>query len=346
MTFDPNAAAAPDSGIFGLTTGFDDSEIVLLPIPFDATTSYGNGAHRGPGAVLEASKQVDLLDHHFGNVYGCGIFMDSAPTGLLRLGRAMRKLAEPIIARGGAGPRDRAAIRKINAAGDRVNAETYAFFKAALASGRTPGLLGGDHSTPFGAIKASAEAASTEDRAGGLGILHFDAHMDLRNSFEGFAWSHASIMHNVISMVPEVKKLVQVGIRDYGEGEVEFARSHADRVDVHFDADIAEALLEGSRFGALCKAWIRPLPKQVHISFDIDALDPSLCPHTGTPVPGGLSFNQAAILLNTLARSGRRVVSFDLVEVCPGGTTPIDAATGARVLYKLCGAAAVSNGAD
>ena len=77
----------------------------------------------------------------------------------------------------------------------------------------------------------------------------------------------------------------------------------------------------------------------VYVSFDIDALDPALCPNTGTPVPGGLSFNQAVLLLDVLKRSGRRVVGFDVVEVSPGprGGPEIDAITGARILYKLCG---------
>jgi agmatinase len=90
---------------------------------------------------------------------------------------------------------------------------------------------------------------------------------------------------------------------------------------------------------------LAPLPSHVYVSFDIDALDPSLCPHTGTPVPGGLGFNQAAIVLQALADSGRRVVGFDLVEVCPGPTEAEpewDANVGARVLYKLCGCAASS----
>ena len=341
MKFDPSAAAVADSGIFGLPNSFEDSAIVIVPMPFDATTSYGNGAHRGPGAVLEASKQVDLFDHHFGRVYEQGIFMDDAPKGMLAMCRKARKMAETIIAKGGAteSALDKRIIKAVNAAGDRVNAEAYAFFRAALECGKTPALLGGDHSTPFGAIKACAEFASGLDAKGGLGILHFDAHMDLRDAFEGFAWSHASIMHNVLERVPQVSTLVQVGIRDYSEDEVAVATRHKDRTHVHYGPDLNHAALEGEKWSATCARILKPLPKNVYISFDIDALEPHLCPHTGTPVAGGLSFDHAALLLAALAKSGRNIVGFDLVEVCPGGSTEIDANIGARVLYKLCGAA-------
>jgi agmatinase len=188
---------------------------------------------------------------------------------------------------------------------------------------------------PLGAIRGAAEAFP------GLGILHVDAHMDLRDAFGGFQYSHASIMHNVLRGIPGVAKLVQVGIRDLSEDELSFAKSQGPRVETHFDDVWAEQLLDGAGYSKLCQQAVNALPQNVYVSFDIDALDPSLCPHTGTPVPGGLSFNQAAILLDTLRASGRRVVAFDLVEVAPGRADgpEIDANVGARVLYKLCGTA-------
>lgn len=333
MPFDPDAAGAPGSGIFGLPFTRDEARIVLLPVPFDATTSYGNGTAAGPDAIFDASMQVDLYDRRFGRTYEKGIFMEPASDRIAGISKRARELAVPLIEKGGAEPGhalDAAAVAKIDAAGEEVNAFTYEHTKTVLKQGKIPGLVGGDHSTPLGAIRACAE------HAGELGILHIDAHMDLRNAFEGFRYSHASIMFNVVSTVPQVKKLVQVGIRDFGEGEMDFGIEQGSRVHTHYDEQWAQELLDGAIYTDLCKQAVKLLPPKVYVSFDIDALDPSLCPHTGTPVPGGMSFNQAAILLDTLKQSGKTIVGFDLVEVCPG-EDEWDANVGARVLYKLCG---------
>lgn len=232
----------------------------------------------------------------------------------------------------------RAACAKVDAACEKVNALVEKHTRAVLAEGKVPGLVGGEHSVPFGAIKAVAE------RHPGVGILHLDAHMDFRDAFEGFAWSHASIMHNVMSRVPQVGKLVQVGIRDFSEAEMEFAASQGKRVVVHYDDAWAEKMMGGVSFEKLAREAIGALPREVYVSFDIDALEPALCPNTGTPVPGGLTFHQAAMMLEMVKKSGRRVVGFDLVEVAPGlkGGPEIDGVTGARVLYKLCGVAGES----
>jgi len=332
MSFDPDAAGQPGSGVFGLPHTRSEARIVLLPVPFDATTSYGHGAARGPAAILTASMQVDLYDRRFGRVYERGIFMEAPSERIAALSASARKFAAPIIEQGGAKISDAAAVAKVDAAGEQVSAFTYEHTRSVLAPGKVPGLIGGDHSTPLGAIRACAEAA------GSLGILHVDAHMDFRNAYEGLRFSHASIMFNVLKTIPQVTKLVQVGIRDFGEGEMDFGIEQGKRVHTYYDDQWAEAMAGGTTFSDLAKEAIAQLPDQVYISFDIDALDPSLCPHTGTPVPGGLSFNQAALLLDALKQSGKRVVGFDLVEVCPG-QDEWDANVGARVLYKLCGLA-------
>ncbi len=345
MSFDPDAAAQPGTGIFGLPFKRADAKIVLIPVPFDATTSYGGGTSAGPRAIFDASAQVDLLDHQFGKTFEHGIFMEPIPASIAALSRRARKLAVPIIARGGAGARDAKSIRAVNDACFAVVEHTYDRAAAALDERRIPGLIGGDHSTPFGAIWAAADHVAGIRNNRGLGILQIDAHMDLREAFEGFAWSHASIMHNVMWLLPGVSRLVQVGIRDYGRGERDAMRASKGRIRTHFDFDWARKIDQGARFESLCREAIKPLPSHVWISFDIDGLDPALCPHTGTPVPGGLSFNRACVLLELLARSGRTVVGFDLNEVCPGPNPrepEWDANVGARLLYKLCGVAAVT----
>ncbi|MCA9312216.1 MAG: agmatinase family protein [Phycisphaerales bacterium] len=338
-SFDPNAAADPDAGIFGLPHGPDDAHIHLLPVPFDATTSYGGGASAGPEAIRSASMQVDLHDHQHGPVYQRGIYMEPPDEDMLSASRQARALAAGIIERGGCRPgsgEDREAVTRVDAACERVNGHVESWTRAVLQRGCVPGIIGGDHSTPFGAIKACAEhAAASGD---GFGILQVDAHMDLREAYEDFTWSHASIMWNVLERVPEVTRLVQVGIRDYCEAETKCARRWRERVNVQYDYDWWRWMDDGASFRLLCERAVADLPGQVFISFDINGLSPELCPGTGTPVPGGLSFNQAAALLEILQGSGRRVIGFDLNEVCPHeGDGEFNANVGARLLYKLCG---------
>lgn len=333
--FDPGAAARPGSGVFGLPHGPGDSACVLVPVPFDATTSYRDGTRDGPAAILEASRQVDLFDRQVGRGYERGICMLDADPRIVALAASARRAAEPILQKGGAdrdAPADRAALTVVDGAGDELNAIVGRITGDLLAAGRIPGIVGGDHSVPFAAIAAAAE------RHGPLGVLHFDAHADLREAYEGFRWSHASIMHNVLCEIPRVERLVQLGVRDFSEAEHQHVLREAGRVMTFFDVDWQRRKADGEKLSALCEELLRPLPERVWVSFDVDGLDPALCPHTGTPVPGGLGFAEACLVLEALARSGRRIVGFDLVEVAPGPDgDEWDANVGARLLYKLCG---------
>lgn len=334
MTFDPDAAAKPGSGIFGLSTTRDDAKVVLILVPFDATTSYARGTAKGPDAILRASAQVDLYDLRFGRVYETGFFMEKPNPAIRRLSASAGVIARRLIARGGADlsrPADRAAAAKVDRACEQVNAIVERSVQRVLDEGKLPALVGGEHAVSLGALNALAR------RYGEFGILQVDAHMDLRQAFEGFTYSHASIMHNALTRLPQIVKLVQVGIRDFGERELQFASAQAPRVATHYDEHWAERLMEGTRFSDLCRMALEPLPQHVYLSFDIDGLDPALCPHTGTPVPGGLSFHQASLLIDALRTSGRRVIGFDLVEVAPGRPSDPewDANVGARLLYKL-----------
>jgi agmatinase len=191
-------------------------------------------------------------------------------------------------------------------------------------------VLGGDHSAPYGAIKAVAE------RWPGVGILHVDAHADLRQAYMGFRWSHASIFHNVLEL-EGVGRLVGVGYRDVGTREWARIESDVERIKVFSDPVLAHDAARGRPWLETCREIVAALPKHVYVSFDIDGLDPTLCPSTGTPVPGGLSFREATMLLEVLSAS-RQVVGFDLCEVAPG-PTEWDANVGARLLYRLAGCA-------
>jgi len=328
--FDPEAAAKPGSGIFGLDCSAESSRVVILPVPFAATVSYGCGAERGPDAVRAASHQVDLFDFHFGRSYEAGIHLAEPDPAVVEAQARARKAAAVVLELGGVAAGDD-RCRGVDEAGDLVNRLLGERVAPLLEAGKIVGVLGGDHSVPFGAIQAAAAQAP-------LGILQLDAHADLRVAYEGFRWSHASIMHNVLTACAGVERLVQVGVRDYSEGELRAVQSSHGRVITHFDADWQRRRFAGEVYDQLVDEALRALPERVWVSVDIDGLDPSLCPNTGTPVPGGLQFAEVAHLLHRLAESGRRVVGFDLVEVAPGADE-WDANVGARVLYKLCGAA-------
>jgi len=339
-SFDPSAAALPGSGLYGLPHGPEEAAVHVQAVPFDATTSYRRGTASGPEAVVAASHQVDLFDLVNGRPYEAGIHLLEVDGRIAGWNEEATRAACPVIEAGGVHDgrpelvRSAAEVDRISSElGDAVRARTSEM----LAAGKLPVLLGGDHATPFGAIAACLE------RHPGAGILHVDAHADLRIAYEGFRWSHASILHNVVhELGPE--HVVQVGIRDLCEEEHEAIRSSDGRISTLYDHEWAAVRLRGGDLSALARQHLSTLPDEVYITFDVDGLDPTLCPNTGTPVPGGLLWDEAMLLLEELVGSGRRIIGLDLVEVGPGGTPDPegqswDAIVGARLLYRLIGAA-------
>lgn len=326
LEIDPNAAAS-GTGIFGLDVTPQEAGVVLVPVPFDATTSYRPGAARGPGAILEASYQIDLHDRQVGDPWRAGIALAETSPEIAGRAADARRLVEALRE-----SPDADRLSRINRLCGEVNELVAAAVAHWLGAGKLVGTVGGDHATAFGSIRAHAE------RYPEFGILHIDAHADLRRDFEGFTWSHASVMDAVTRQLPQVTRLVQVGVRDYCEEEARRIDGSSGRIVTFFDADLQQRLFTGDTWASLVAEIIAPLPERVYVSFDIDGLDPVLCPNTGTPVPGGLSFNQACFMLQTLARSGRKIIGFDLVEVAPGPDgDEWDGNVGARLLYKLAG---------
>ncbi|MGK5087169.1 agmatinase family protein [Bdellovibrionota bacterium FG-2] len=342
MTFNPNAAATQDSGIFGLPHSEKEASLIFLPVPWDATTSYKPGTANGPQAILEASKQIDLFDLDVQKPYEPGFFMLENSPAIEALNRETRQIATRVIEAGGIenDPSCKPDADLVNAASEELNAFVYSESKKLLAAGKILGVIGGEHSVPFGAIQAVAEL--TPD----LGVLHFDAHSDTRDAYEGFVWSHASIMRNVLERIPHISRLVQVGIRDMCEQEMGFINAQGNRVRCFTDRELAIQRFEGLSWRKMVEEIISTLPKNVWVSFDIDGLDTRFCPNTGTPVPGGLEFNEANYLLGALVKSGRKIVGFDLNEVAPDptGASEWDANVGARILYKLSAWTLASHG--
>lgn len=341
MPTDPDTTT--DTGtIFDLGHSRDEASIILIPAPYDATSSFGVGSALAPEAIRAVSGQVDLFDRRFGDIHTRGIYMEPEPADVLGWSRLARQDAAPIIARGGPRAGDDDALARVDQFSSRAASHVYVRAAEAYEQGKTPGVIGGEHAVAYGLYKTAAE------RYPGVGILQVDAHMDLRPAYEGFVWSHASVMHNVLYDLDGVGRIVQVGIRDYCQREAALAEEHSpDRtapgqtsVITFFWDDIADECIGSGSWGVVCERIITRLPEHVVVSIDIDGLDPSLCPHTGTPVPGGLNWDQLSLLLKMIKESDRKVVGFDLVEVCPSpveGDSPIDAVVGSRVLYRLCG---------
>ncbi len=332
---DPNRACDADAGIFGLGTTPEAADLHLLAIPWDATTSYRDGTREGPAAILRASHQIDMYDRALEVSYLGNIAMLAAPPEIAALNAEARAHAEVVLA--AAGREDdttRPRMRAVNQLSERLHHWLRKETEMRLDRGKLVGIVGGEHSVPLGAIEVLAE------RHPGMGILHIDAHADLRQAYEGLTHSHASIMDNVLRRCPGVERLVQVGVRDYCEEEAAAITDAGSRVAAFFDRHLAERAFAGEPWAETIAAILQPLPEQVYISFDIDGLSPELCPNTGTPVPGGLSFNQAIALIVALGRSGRRIVGFDLCEVAPSRIDTADewdGNVGARILYQLCG---------
>ncbi|MBP6624895.1 MAG: agmatinase family protein [Chitinophagaceae bacterium] len=335
--FDTNSVGLAANNIFGLPTTEENSKLILLPIPWEVTVSYRNGTAKGPEKIKEASYQIDLCDPDAMNFWSEGYFMPEESKEIIKKNDFLRHCAELIISHLSEGgvTEDNDQLKKkleqINIGCSELNQLIYNQAMDLYAKDKLVALVGGDHSTPLGLIKAAGK------HFGEFGILQIDAHADLRKAYEGFTYSHASIMYNVLNEVPEMTKLVQVGIRDFCDEEYELIQQEP-RIKTFFDQQIKERIYEGESWKVICDDIIAQLPQLVYISFDIDGLDPKLCKNTGTPVQGGFEAEQIQYLFKKLVSSGRRIIAFDLNEVGCGEDSldSIDANVGARILYRMC----------
>ncbi len=333
--FDPNSVGNSNNNIFGLPFTEEDAALVLLPVPWEVTVSYNAGTARAAEHICKASLQIDLTDPDVKDGWKKGFYMRNIDKKILMKSDYLRKEAElyiNYISHGEKVEDNRfmgKTLKEVNAGSLFLNNWVYEQTKELLNKDKLVGLIGGDHSTPFGFFKAIAE------KHGDFGILQIDAHCDLREAYENFKYSHASVMYNALSEIPQLTKLVQVGVRDYSVSETEYIANSNNRVITYFDKQIKERLYEGETWKVIVDEIVDHLPGKIFISFDIDGLDPKLCPHTGTPVQGGFEAEQIFYLFKKAMQSGRRIIGFDLNEV---GISPDewDENVGARVLFKLC----------
>lgn len=340
--FDPNSVGLTNNRFIGLPFAEEEAQFVFLPVPWDVTTSFTAGTAYGPQNILDASVQLDLYDPDFPDAWKIGHYFRPIDPRWLSLSQQYRNQSElyiQFLESGGQIQQDQAmqsVLQKLNEAGAIQTQRVKKACTDLLDQEKLVGLIGGDHSCPLGYLQALA------DRNAAFGVLQIDAHMDLRNAYEGFQYSHASIFHEALR-IPQITKLVQVGIRDYCEEELQRAEADPQRIHVLFEQDRMDMLYAGTNWAVICQELIQKLPSNVYVSFDIDGLDPSLCPNTGTPVPGGLSWNEAIFLLRQLVDSGRRILGFDLCETGGSGNA-WDGNVGARLAYKMANLCAKSNG--
>ena len=335
MIFDPNGVGIANGNIFGFPVKEEDADIVIIPIPWDATASYGKGTSKGPQAILDSSTQLDFYHPKLEKAYATKVFMTEISNEWQDINDRLCQQGCDYIAFLEDGgnidnhPHYQTFLSEINAASTALKENLKVRAKELISQGKIVGVLGGEHSTPLGLIEALNETGKP------FAILQIDAHADLRNAYEGFEQSHASIMFNVLKNCQHAEQIVQVGIRDIAESEVQLIESSNGRVKTFFDWTLKEQQFEGKTWADQVREIISTLPERVYISFDIDGLSPELCPNTGTPVAGGFQLEQINYLFFELADSGRKIIGFDLNEVGTSEESDWDANVGARALWNL-----------
>ena len=277
--FDPDGVGVDNGTYFGLPFEPETAELVLISAPWDVTVSYGAGTAYAPDAVIEASTQLDFHDPLAPGVWRRGIATADVDYSLLESSQRLRVDASRVIdhLEGGGCLEDDYVVRKVRRVNEgcaAMNANIGAQAVRWLDAGKIVGLVGGDHSTPYGLIRALGA------RHEAFGILHIDAHCDLRDAYEGFEFSHASIMFNVLRDVPQVSRIAQVAVRDFSEAEAAMAAS-SERIATFDDLSLAAGEFRGETWDAQCRRIVGTLPAEVYVSFDIDGLSFDNCPHTG-----------------------------------------------------------------
>ena len=332
LNFDPNGVGLKNGNLIGLPFTEVTAKVILLPVPWDVTTSYRPGTSTGPSNILQASTQLDLADLDLKDAWKKGIYIRSINEKWLKLNNQLRPKAEQLIyfLEGGGNIEEdlkmQETISEINNHCIQIKNWVKAQTQELLAKGKLVGIVGGEHSAPLGFLEALSQLYDS------FSVLQIDAHQDLRRAYEGFTYSHASIFYNALQL-NNLNQLTQVGIRDWCGAEEALSESD-NRITVFYDQNIKESQFAGKSFNIICQDIIDTLSEKVYISFDIDGLDPKLCPNTGTPVPGGLSYPEAMYLIKKVVQSGRKIIGFDLCEVAGEGNE-WDGNVGSRVLFKL-----------
>lgn len=274
-------------------SSFEKSQIVVLPAPYEHRVSYGGGTSRGPEKILQASAFVEFYDDEFDREL-CS-----------EVGIATLKpidFSEKV---------DSAALDEI----EKRVAET-------LDAGKFVATLGGEHTISTAPVKAHFE------KYPGMSLLHFDAHSDLRDSYEGSKYSHACFARRVAEFFP-AERIIQAGVRALCAEEAEYIKTNG--VKTFF----ASQIRKGERGENWQKAIADALGDEIYVSFDVDYFDPAIMPATGTPEPDGFLYSETLDVFREISRAGKRIVGFDVVELAPIDGLNHPDLTAARLVYKI-----------
>ena len=327
---------------FGTEVSFEEADLVLIPAPWEATASYNSGTSKGPELIRAASSQLDFFRPYFNISYNHRIHFEQSDSLIESLNKIAKTWAKEIQAhwienKTAPNEKEKLLNEKVNQASQNVLNWLYDKSSRAFHKGKIPALAGGEHSVSEALIRLMGEQYHKD-----YGILHIDAHADLREAYQGFKHSHASIMRNVLNSSYAPKKLIQVGVRDFCETEYQQIKTDS-RIECFFDEETSSRLFTGETWSHICQEIIEQLPPNIYVSLDVDGLFWSYAPGTGTPVPGGLSFNQTLFLLSEIKRQNKKLIAFDVVETSPGSVSNSlsewNGNVSARLIYYLAGLA-------
>lgn len=324
---------------FGAKTTLKQAELILIPVPWEVTTSYGGGTSQGPDLIRKACFQLDFFNPELKCAYNHKIHFEKTDPLIQSLGKEARVWAKDIQKNWKEdtvlNKKQLALCEKVNQASESLQDWLYEKSSKLFQEDKIPALVGGDHSVSEGLVRLIGEKLKGE-----YSILHLDAHADLRESYQGFKYSHASVMHNILNLPFPPKKLIQVGIRDLCETEYKKI-SNSKTISCFFDVDLSFRLFSGEKWADLCQEIVKSLSSEVYVSLDVDALSWHYAPGTGTPVPGGLSFNQLLYLFSEIKRQKKRLIAFDVVETAggeqPNSFSEWNGNVSARLIYYLAG---------
>jgi len=325
---------------FGTKTSFEQAPIIIIPVPWEVTASYGAGASQGPELIRRASSQMDFFQKHTLRAHNHFIHFHNEDSVIQNLNQKALVLAQKIkdhweenkILTSG----EQKELHKVNQLCEQMVKWVYDKSSDIYSKEKIPVVVGGDHSVSEGILQFLGDVYR-----GDYGVLHIDAHPDLRCAYQGFTYSHASVMYNALSHKFSPTKLVQIGIRDFSQEEYNLIQNDS-RITCYYDEDLKNRLFCGDNWADLSREIVADLPPRVYVSLDIDGLSWECAMGTGTPVPGGLSFSQLVFLLRELERQKKQIIGFDVVETANGIDSTLSLSLkewsgniSARLIYQL-----------